>query len=101
MTRRTSRLADFETRSLLLVAGWTLGAAGAAFAQSTAAPATAAPAADPEVTAAFLKADKNGDGKLSKEEAAMLPSLSANYDKADADKDGSISQPEFIKAMKM
>lgn len=104
MSRRFVRLTSFEARSLLLIASVTLGVAGNAYAQSTAAPATAAPAtaaADAEVTAAFTKADKNRDGKLSKEEAATLPAVAANFERADADKDGMISAAEFGKAMKM
>lgn len=98
MTRRNTRIANFEARSLMLIAGLTLGAAGTAFAQSTAAPATAM---DKEISAAFTKADKNADGKLSKEEAAMLPAVAANFEKVDGDKDGSVNLAEFSKAMKM
>ena len=74
--------------------------AGNAYAQSTAAPAKPA-ATDTEITAAFTKADKNADGKLSKDEATTLPALAAKFDSADADKDGTISAAEFGKAMKM
>ena len=98
MSRRNPRIANFEARSLMLIASLTLGAAGAAFAQSTAAPAAAM---DTEVSAAFTKADKNSDGKLSREEAAVLPAVAANFDRVDADKDGTISATEFGKAMKM
>ena len=65
MSRRPTRLTTFENRSVLLIAGITLGLAGGAYTQSTAMPA--APA-DAEVTAAFTKADKNADGKLSRDE---------------------------------
>lgn len=98
MSRRPTRLTTFENRSVLLIAGITLGLAGGAYAQSTAMPA--APA-DAEVTAAFTKADKNADGKLSREEAAALPAVAANFDRVDGDKDGTISSAEFGKAMKM
>jgi hypothetical protein len=64
MSRRYVRLTSFEARSLLLIASVTLGVAGNAYAQSTAAPAKPA-ATDTEITAAFTKADKNSDGKLS------------------------------------
>ena len=41
-------------------------------------------------------ADKNGDGKISREEAtASLPKLSKHFDKIDADKDGFISKDEM------
>jgi hypothetical protein len=100
MSRRFVRLTSFEARSLLLIASVTLGVAGSAYAQSTAAPAKPA-ATDTEITAAFTKADKNADGKLSKDEATTLPALAAKFDSADADKDGTISAAEFGKAMKM
>ena len=96
MTKRSTRVTTFEIRSLMLIAGVTLAMAGVAHAQST-----AAPAADAEAAAAFTKADKNGDGKLSREEAASLPAIASNFDKFDTDKDGSISPAEFAKAMKM
>jgi Ca2+-binding EF-hand superfamily protein len=98
MSRRPTRLTTFENRSVLLLAGITLGLAGGAYAQSTAMPAAPANA---DVTASFTKADKNADGKLSREEAATLPAIAANFDKVDADKDGTISAAEFGKAMKM
>ena len=100
MSRRFVRLTSFEARSLLLIASVTLGVAGSAYAQSTAAPAKPA-ATDTEITAAFTKADKNADGKLSRDEAAALPAVAANFDRVDSDKDGTISSTEFGKAMKM
>ncbi|HEX6703967.1 MAG TPA: EF-hand domain-containing protein [Albitalea sp.] len=85
------------TRSLLaiasvpvLLAGLTLGA----YAQ-TKAPSTEQPAAKGAVEAAFKKADANGDGKLSKEEAAKLPAVGSKFDELDKDKDGSLSPEEF------
>ena len=111
MTQRHTRFTAFEARSLMLIASVTLGVAGSAYAQSTAAPAApatsaapaapATPASDAEITAAFTKADKNSDGKLSREEAAMLPAVAANFEKVDGDKDGAVNLAEFSKAMKM
>lgn len=100
MSRHYVRLTSFEARSLLLIASVTLGVAGNAYAQSTAAPAKPA-TTDTEVTAAFTKADKNSDGKLSRDEAASLPAVAASFDRVDTDKDGTISAAEFGKAMKM
>ena len=100
MSRRYVRLTSFEARSLLLIASVTLGVAGSAYAQSTAAPAKPA-ATDTEITAAFTKADKNSDGKLSRDESATLPALAAKFDSADTDKDGTINATEFSRAMKM
>lgn len=46
--------------------------------------------------AAFKRADKNGDGKLSKDEAAALPGMAARFDELDKDKDGMLSLAEFV-----
>jgi Ca2+-binding EF-hand superfamily protein len=46
--------------------------------------------------AAFKRADANGDGKLSKEEAARLPAIAAKFDELDKDKDGALSMAEFM-----
>ena len=45
--------------------------------------------------AAFTKADANGDGKVSKDEAAKLPAIAAKFDMLDKDKDGSLTLAEF------
>lgn len=70
-------------------------------------PAPAAPAgpaaASPDTAKymeAFARADKNADGKLSKEEAENLPAIAQRFDQIDADKDGSISQAEYLSALK-
>ncbi|EHR68963.1 hypothetical protein BurJ1DRAFT_0064 [Burkholderiales bacterium JOSHI_001] len=46
--------------------------------------------------AAFLRADADKDGKLSKAEAATLPAVAARFDELDADKDGSLSMAEYM-----
>ena len=80
------------TRSTLLaalIAGFALTAAGQ--------PSTAEPMAKDKVTieAAFTRADVNADGKLSKEEAAGLPTISAKFAELDKNKDGFLSLAEF------
>lgn len=97
--KRKTLIANFEARSVLLIASWTLGAASAAMAQNM--PARPAAPSDAAISAAFTQADKNADSKLSREEAAAVPNLVANYDQVDANADGSISADEFSKAMKM
>jgi|LNFM01.1.fsa_nt_gb hypothetical protein len=97
--KRKNLIANFEARSVMLIAGWTLGAASAAMAQNM--PARPAAPSDADISATFKQADKNGDGKLSREEAAALPAVADNHDKVDANADGSISADEFAKAMKM
>ena len=47
------------------------------------------------IEAAFTKADANGDGKLSKEEAAKLPAIAAKFDMLDKNKDGVLDLAEF------
>lgn len=58
-----------------------------------------APAKPAEMTAkvqeAFARADRNADGKLSKEEAAAMPAIFEIFDKADIDKDAFLSKAEF------
>jgi hypothetical protein len=46
--------------------------------------------------AAFKRADKNADGKLTKAEARAIPGLPDRFDAADTDKDGMISMTEFM-----
>jgi EF hand len=45
---------------------------------------------------AFKRADANGDGKLSKAEAARLPAIADRFDALDTDKDGFLSMGEFM-----
>ncbi len=63
-----------------------------------------APAKPAEMSAklqeAFTRADKNGDGKLSKEEAATMPAIAEAFDKADVDKDRFLSKTEFADVAK-
>ena len=106
-----------EMGSLLLAAAVAWGAAGAVQAQ-TAAPAAASPASPPsqmssgstagavpankatakEAEAAFVRADVDKDGKLSRQEAESLPELAARFEQIDTNHDGYISRAEFTKA---
>jgi Ca2+-binding EF-hand superfamily protein len=89
-------IADFEKRSVLLFAAFTLGTAGAAFAQST----TTRAGSDQETAAMFQQADKNGDKALSREEAQALPGVAEQFKQIDANGDGAVSEAEFMAAMK-
>lgn len=89
-------IADFEKRSVLLFAACTLGAAGVAFAQSTATSA----GSDQETAAMFKQADKNGDKALSMAEAQAMPAVAEQFKAIDANGDGAISEAEFMAAMK-
>ena len=68
-----------------------------AFAQDTAEPdqqqSTAGQAAQGQVSWADL--DTDGDGNLSRAEAAALPELAAIFDQADADGDGNLTPQEY------
>lgn len=50
----------------------------------------------PEV--AFIRADANSDGKLSKAEAARLPATASRFEALDKDKDGMLSMGEYMTA---
>jgi Ca2+-binding EF-hand superfamily protein len=43
----------------------------------------------------FKSADKNGDGGLSKEEAAAMPRIAEHFDELDTNKDGIVTQEEL------
>lgn len=64
------------------------------------APAKPAPEMSAKLQEAFARADKNRDGKLSKEEAAVMPAIAEVFDKADVDKDGFLSKAEFAEVAK-
>ena len=78
---------------------FTLATACTGFAAATLAQIAAAPAPDAKarmaVEAAFAKADANGDGKVSKDEAAKMPEISAQFATLDKDKDGALTLAEF------
>ncbi len=84
---------------------FTLATACTGFAAATLAQTAAAPAPDAKarmaVEAAFAKADANGDGKVSKDEAAKMPEISAQFATLDKDKDGALTLAEFAAGYKM
>lgn len=58
------------------------------------------PANVAEAAARFKAADKNGDGKLTYEEAkAGMPRIAAVFDKIDVDKKGYLTLPEILKVV--
>ena len=89
-------IADFERRSVVLFTACTLGFAGAAFAQSTA----AAAGSEQDRAAMFKQADTNGDKALSMDEAKAMPAVAEQFKAIDANSDGAISEAEFMAAMK-
>ena len=76
---------------LIIAAATTFSAL--AFAQT--APSAARPA-----THAFSKLDTNGDGVISRSEAAARPKLAEHFDKLDTNKDGVLSRDELMAARK-
>jgi hypothetical protein len=114
MKAKRRYLPNFEARSVMLIAAWTLGSAAAVHAQTpSATPRRGAPmtapsgAMDPaqagapqDASAEFMRADTNHDGKLSREEAQAIPSVAQHFDQIDANHDGFISREEYDKAMK-
>jgi EF hand len=79
-----------------------LGASAAlyAFAQSAPAAPTTTPTAAPTMMKAhgghgFAALDKNGDGVVSRDEAAARPRMAKTFDTLDANKDGALSKDEM------
>lgn len=93
------------TRSLFSLAALPLVLAGTVL---TAHAQSKDPAADQQATgkdrtafeSAFKRADTNGDGKLSKEEASRLPGIAARFDELDKNKDGVLSPDELTSTPK-
>ena len=52
-----------------------------------------------DIKTIFSYLDRNGDGKISKEEAASFKGVARNFDRADTNKDGMLSLEEFEFAM--
>jgi hypothetical protein len=71
------------------------GASVAACAQTQAPASESTARARLAVEAAFNRADVNGDGKLSRDEAGHLPAIALKFDDLDTNKDGFLSMEEF------
>jgi hypothetical protein len=56
-------------------------------------------AANQQAEAAFQRADRNGDGRLTRAEAEHLPEISARFDLLDANRDNAISRGEFNRVL--
>lgn len=124
-TRALSR-DDTRSRTLVRLAGgavgaallWSLWVATDARAQISSAPAAAratpeaagagrggdpsrqaAAAANQQADAAFQRADRDGDGRLSRAEADHLPAIAARFEQVDANRDQFISRDEFNRVL--
>ncbi|MEP6965943.1 MAG: EF-hand domain-containing protein [Polaromonas sp.] len=109
---------NFELRSVLLFSALAMGMAIASHAQSwqpspgvdTGSGAARMARADTvevmaanqisnrQLDAAFNRADTNGDGRLSREEARHFPAIEPGFDQLDLNHDHFISRDEFMKA---
>ena len=126
MKAKQRRMADFETRSVMLfsVALVSMVLAGAAKAQvpETQAPTTTANAAalpndtqakefrqkdaqatmrlsSAQVQQAFQHIDTNRDGRLSRAEVTIFPRVERHFERIDVNRDDSISPAEFEEAL--
>ncbi len=105
-THRT--LHAFDVRSLLLFASLTLGGTSSLMAQpapgAVLGPVDAGSSAAPQnaeqqnAQNIFQRADVDGDGFLSREEAKALPAVLEQFELWDHDGDGKISLQEFLSA---
>lgn len=112
----TASLSSFESRSvalftmLVLTAGLSGAQPGGAPASPAlpAAPAAAAPAdtipPNPwtmaQIADAFRKTDADGNGSISRQEAAIWTGLVRNFDRLDTNRDGQLSRAEFDEGLK-
>lgn len=95
-TERPLGPSRFERHSVVLLAAWTLSLSpGLALAQQ------------PRklnlveaISAAFERADTDGDGYLSPQEAQRLPAVSQRFERLDTDGDGKLSREEFMQGLK-
>lgn len=102
-------MSNFEGRSLLLFSALVLGPAFATDALAATAPcmaeafrtAQAVPTHRASVSsaqAAFNRADTNGDGKLSRQEAEHFPAMAPHFLLIDTNHDGFLSFDELMRA---
>jgi EF hand len=86
----------FERHSVALLAVWTLTLAPGPVA---AAPTRAVDLAE-AISAAFDRADTDGDGHLSPQEAERLPAVAERFKRLDRDGDGRLSRQEFFRGFR-
>ena len=70
----------------------------AAFAEDYPSSPAAQPSTPSTQAVDYSKLDMDGNGKISKDEAAADPTLSASFSKLDTDRDGSLSSTELSAA---
>ncbi|KQP11966.1 hypothetical protein [Pseudorhodoferax sp. Leaf267] len=110
MRKNRHTLARFEEHSLALFTALVMGSSGVAAQTQTAAegsmvhaqatvpvsrPVTPVVQRNASAEQAFGRADSNGDGQLSRDEAQRLPAIWERFDDIDANKDRMLSRDEF------
>lgn len=92
----TLRPSRFERHSVALLTVWTLALTPQL---ALAAPPRAVDLVE-AISAAFDRADTDGDGHLSPAEAERLPAVSQRFARLDKNGDGKLSRKEFFKGIK-
>ena len=87
----------FDAHSVALLTAWALVSTGSWAQTATATPAAASEAA---LVAAFARADRNGDGQLSRDEAQRLPAVAEQFSALDRNGDNQLSRDEFMLGLK-
>jgi Ca2+-binding EF-hand superfamily protein len=93
-------LPNFEACSVALIAACAIGAAAHAQSPAASTASTASNGRSRAGDSAFARADRNKDGKLSREEARLLPAIFERFDQIDVDRDEFLSRAEFDEALK-
>lgn len=97
MKRKPLLITNFEACSVMLMASWTLGLAGAAYTHNAARPVHATSRSD--VSAPVRETDPNADGHLTREAAPGTPSAPTRLDPVDSQKDRHTSPGEPTQAV--
>ncbi|MDB5943730.1 MAG: calcium-binding protein [Ramlibacter sp.] len=93
--RSLALFASLALGSGLVVAQFSIGPGPSAAPAKNAASASASTWTPQQLADFFRKADADGDGRISRQEASRSKGLASNFDNADTDRDGVLSRAEF------